>query len=412
MNHGIIDLTALVFDPLLELPTGTKLSNYSPAADAPFNCRDCFWVTQDSTRCFHPLVRTDPEMKRDRSTGAAIVEPAGCCKFKRKRAGMQSIGERSSPHQPAVIDLSDLFGKNVTLPPELIARSSPVIDLSDLFRAPKSKPDRSAFMKKVRFEGLRQKEDTTEKKLFRGLSTFRSVWIDALVSRIRPHTLQTIHLLTLDPDDSAIRAMAGILRPARAWAKAEVYRERRRATRRKASDPVITDLSARARRVMADLAEEGGKKPSPRRRDPNITELIAQTTVSDAQASLINRARSSFIDNVKDGFEDEELETLIRTDLDDMSEAAFAQAAREGARQIVFDGRIEAYRELDGEIRLYIRREQDDENTCDPCRAGDGTEWESLEEVDWSRGDDCEGGDQCRGDLIAVYADEGLLVAA
>lgn len=51
-----------------------------------------------------------------------------------------------------------------------------------------------------------------------------------------------------------------------------------------------------------------------------------------------------------------------------------------------------------------------DENTCKNCTAEDGTEFESVEaaEADYPGGGymDCEGGDWCRGTLVAVYNEE------
>lgn len=51
-----------------------------------------------------------------------------------------------------------------------------------------------------------------------------------------------------------------------------------------------------------------------------------------------------------------------------------------------------------------------DQATCDPCAAIDGTDYESLDDAsdDYPAGGyvDCEGGDRCRGTLVAVMGDE------
>jgi hypothetical protein len=76
----------------------------------------------------------------------------------------------------------------------------------------------------------------------------------------------------------------------------------------------------------------------------------------------------------------------------------------------VAGGRSSAFEELQAEIVKYVRSEAMDQNTCEPCAAGDGQEWDSLEDVDWVPGDDCEGHDACRGQLMPVFEDEGQTI--
>jgi hypothetical protein len=52
----------------------------------------------------------------------------------------------------------------------------------------------------------------------------------------------------------------------------------------------------------------------------------------------------------------------------------------------------------------------DDASTAAPAAKGDETKWERLADVVWMPGIDCKGGKRCRGDLVAVYGDEGELV--
>lgn len=72
-------------------------------------------------------------------------------------------------------------------------------------------------------------------------------------------------------------------------------------------------------------------------------------------------------------------------------------------------GRFTGFQELAGEIGSYVRSEAMDQNTCGPCEEGDGREWKSLDDVDWSPGDDCEGVDACRGQLMPIFEDEGTV---
>ncbi len=288
-------------------------------------------------------------------------------------------------YQAGDIELGTLLGQR---PPHSQRK-----DLTDAL--PKARPG----FAKVRFEAMRWKEDAAQRKMVLILEKFRAKWNKQAAALARNSTIDSIHLLSLHPDQEAISAVKMGFHHALAWARAEVYRERYKATGRKASEPPqhlkhrLADAKPLAARPAYDM------------------DLVAKSTVADAQRSISERARSAFIDETKDGFEGDELEELVEDALEDMSANAFLAAAREGARQIIFEGRMQAYKELDSEIRIYVRREQDDDKTCDACHQGDGDEWDSIDDVDWRRGDDCEGGDNCRGDLLSIFSDESDLVS-
>lgn len=135
--------------------------------------------------------------------------------------------------------------------------------------------------------------------------------------------------------------------------------------------------------------------------------LIAQAAVSDTNNWLTARAKGAAVDGMKMGLSSSELENFIEDNLLEGSDAALDRIADEVGRSAVAGGRFAAFEELDSEIGKYVRSEAMDQNTCDTCAEHDDDEWDSLDEVDWSPGDDCEGGDNCRGQLIPVFADEG-----
>jgi hypothetical protein len=60
-------------------------------------------------------------------------------------------------------------------------------------------------------------------------------------------------------------------------------------------------------------------------------------------------------------------------------------------------------KDLQDEIVDYERVEAMDDHTCAPCQKGNGTRWQKLSDVTWRAGDDCEGGDACRGRLLANF---------
>lgn len=146
------------------------------------------------------------------------------------------------------------------------------------------------------------------------------------------------------------------------------------------------------------LAEKSAKQDKP--------SLIAETALSDLNNSITAKTRGAHVDNYKKGLRDEELEQSIVDDLMEGSDGFLDRIADESARSGVAGGRYDALEELQDEIRAFVRSEAMDANTCDSCEEGDGTEWETLDEVDWSPGDDCDGKDACRGQLMPIFEDE------
>lgn len=61
-------------------------------------------------------------------------------------------------------------------------------------------------------------------------------------------------------------------------------------------------------------------------------------------------------------------------------------------------------------VKLYAS-EILDSNTCGPCFAEDGKEFDTLDAArgEYSSGgyDNCEGGPRCRGTIVAVYGEAG-----
>jgi len=147
----------------------------------------------------------------------------------------------------------------------------------------------------------------------------------------------------------------------------------------------------------------GGKKGGPTKNRLLNAQLIAQMAVADLNNWINGRAAGAAVDLTKDGLSDDDLEGGVSDALHSASDGAIDRAAAEAARQAVAAGRMRAMDRYQDEIEQIVRREVMDANTCEPCAAGDGTTWGSWDEVDWHPGDDCEGGDACRGDLIAEF---------
>lgn len=97
------------------------------------------------------------------------------------------------------------------------------------------------------------------------------------------------------------------------------------------------------------------------------------------------------------------------------STAGLADLGSQAANAAQGAGRVEALRGLDVPVRAFAS-EILDLNTCGPCAAVDGTEYESLDEAmrDYPDGTygDCLGGYRCRGQLVVVPAETDLGVYA
>ncbi|HLI33549.1 MAG TPA: hypothetical protein VKW70_00775 [Terriglobia bacterium] len=143
--------------------------------------------------------------------------------------------------------------------------------------------------------------------------------------------------------------------------------------------------------------------PPPAARREQGVENIAKATVSDLVNWLGARAVGAAIEGLKDGLQPPEIEQKVENTLLAASDGPIGRTSKEAARQAVFVGRIEAMRDLSDEIEDYERVEAMDDRTCPPCQEGNGTRWKRLEDVTWHAGDDCEGGDACRGRLLANF---------
>lgn len=167
----------------------------------------------------------------------------------------------------------------------------------------------------------------------------------------------------------------------------QVYAERKRATKK-------TDRTEK----VALSAE-----PSAHQDTPN---LIAKAAIADLHNAVVTRAKSAHIDAWKTGERGDDLESEMMDMLDEMSIGFLDRIALEAARSGVAGGRYAGLADLRDEIKSYARSEAMDQNTCESCQAGDGQEWDNLDDVDWSPGDDCDGSDACRGQLMPIFEDE------
>jgi hypothetical protein len=264
--------------------------------------------------------------------------------------------------------------------------------------AAESKPNRELkpFERKHDFAGHVKRADTTARNVARLLRQAKGPAIRTMAAHLAQLPVAHFDQAALSFDHELAARIANVLKPAHSFGHSQVHAERYRATGRARHVP------AQSRATLAETKKRAKKGPEVR--------FVAEATVSDYTNWLTTRARGAAVDAAKDGLEGEELEKAVVTNLLEGSDSYLDRIAAEAARQAVAAGRDDAFQDLQTEIGSYVRSEVMDQNTCDPCAAGDGTTWNSYDEIDWSPGDDCEGGDACRGQIIPVFEDEGVAI--
>lgn len=289
------------------------------------------------------------------------------------------------------------FFHSMTILPvaEFIEKVKATFDQPQKITASELSRDLKPHEHKHDFMGHAKRQDQTQTAIRRILGGVKPALIRDAARRASVLEPKSLDTMTMPFDHALAARLAKSAAIAAKYGHDKVYAERFLATKRPKSERV--KLSKTADVVPGASAAED--KPG----------LIAEAAVSDLNNWITSRARGAHIDAYKRGLRDDDLERSIIDDLREGSDAYLDRIAAEAARSGVAGGRFSALQELAGEIARYVRSEAMDRNTCGPCEKGDGAEWDSLAEVDWSPGDDCEGSDACRGQLLPIFSDEGMV---
>ena len=248
--------------------------------------------------------------------------------------------------------------------------------------------------------------DTTGRQVKRVLKAGVAPYVKALASDAARREVADMRNASAVVPHAMSARLEKVLQVAHTYGRGQVYAERRKATGRGKNVPVgsrqLAVGSEQARPGVAVLLAAGAiKKP---------VSFNAVATISDWENELTKRVFARTLDYMRDGVEGDDLVDKVAGDIMDGSDAWLSRLADEAARGAVAGGRDSAFQELQTEISSYVRSEIMDRNTCEACEAGDGHEWSSYDDIDWQPGDDCEGGDACRGQIIPVFEDEGAVV--
>jgi len=276
------------------------------------------------------------------------------------------------------------------------------------------------------FEAHGDRQDKTTRQVARVLRQAKPALVREAARQASQLGIQGLMRLTLPFDYSLAQRLTPLLTRAHAFGHDQVYAERKKATGRGKTVPaqslIARDVMPAKAGIHVDPRLRGGDSHPRERGEPFLLvnrkkkplaahldnpQFIAEATVTDLEGWVTRAAQTAATSLAKQGLTGQDLEGEIAGEVLALTDGALDRMGMEAARSAVGGGRGDAFGELQDEIARWIRTEAMDQNTCDPCAAGDGAEWTSYDEVDWSPGDDCEGGDACRGQLVGVFADEG-----
>jgi hypothetical protein len=286
------------------------------------------------------------------------------------------------------------------------------------------------FEKKHDFAGHVARADTTARQVARVLRADKPATIGQAAQIVAELPVSMHGQAALPFDHRLASRLEALLKTAFKFGYDQVYAERYRATGRGKNVPV---QKLRAAESSADLSSRSAVLVSAREEEPQTLKdrsalpkaakspkrdvrFVAEASVSDYQNWATARAKGAAVDLAKNGVEGEQLEKGIGDNLLEGADGMLDRIGIEAARSAVAAGRMDALEELDTEIDRFVRSEVMDKGTEEcaeaggGCYDGDGHEWPSFDEIDWVPGQDCAGNDACRGQVIPVFEDEGVVV--
>lgn len=283
--------------------------------------------------------------------------------------------------------------------------------------------------KKVDWEAHGKRQDVTAGQIARVLRQAKPPLVREAARQASQLGVQNLMRLTLPFDHSLAQRLVPLVKRAHTFGHEQVYRERKKATGRGRNQPPVRlverndergmmndergDRSGDSSFIVHPSSLQGADRRPKRRLAAHMDnpQFIAEATVTDLEGWVTRAAQTAATELLKQGLMGADLEDEIVSDVLALTDGALDRMGLEAARSGIAGGRGDAMGELQDEIARWIRTEAMDQNTCEPCASGDAAEWGDYDEVDWSPGDDCEGGDACRGQLVGVFADEGQVIS-
>jgi hypothetical protein len=235
------------------------------------------------------------------------------------------------------------------------------------------------------WEGHARQEDKTARRLARELRLAKAGLAPEVARQATSPAGETPKLVVACPD-AVVERLSGILQAAFEYGYQAVWDEREDQTgRERHSEPAGAGSQESVSKAVAMI----------------VTRFV--TWISEVAAE-------SAAEGLRAGLRSAELGPQIEHAVTRASRKPVRPVLKEAARQTVLAGRMQAMRELQGEIIDYERVEVTEGGregrACPRCEAGHGTRWQRLEDITWRPGDDCERGKECRGRLVVNFRSE------
>lgn len=129
-----------------------------------------------------------------------------------------------------------------------------------------------------------------------------------------------------------------------------------------------------------------------------LTDVTTSRVANDVQS----RMTSSAARWVLAGLSGAALMAAIQKDMDAGSVSYIDRSAAGAANTAIGAGRLDEMQRRADEIDRYEQSELLDQNTCGPCAEDDGKTADDPEDLPGAPNPSCEGGDQCRGFIVAI----------
>ncbi|MCA1570778.1 MAG: DUF935 domain-containing protein [Chloroflexi bacterium] len=181
-------------------------------------------------------------------------------------------------------------------------------------------------------------------------------------------------------------------------------------------EDAMIELAAEAAQQQADEAHDQGVTVDPGPVDTERLGLFAVAVSSIAASALANSAGRDALRRVAPGASGRDVAAAVDEHLDSLSDAFLADQLGGAMSAAQNAGRVATIDNADESPRILAASEILDANTCGPCAAVDGQQFDSLADAEdaYASGGyvGCDGGLRCRGVLVAVWDTAALDEAA
>lgn len=231
-------------------------------------------------------------------------------------------------------------------------------------------------IEKLCIKSIAAAQDTSKESISKILLALRETLIDKGMTAIKKLAPADYHTLILEAPKSSWQELRDLLDKVFMQGKRLVAKELNQQKDAKQSEATAEDDSE-----LDDL-----------------TDLTDSRVVNDVQARITAAAaRYALL-----GLTGRELWYAARSEVETGSVSYVDRAAAGAASRVLNFGRHREMQDRKDEIDHYEQSEILDDRTCGPCAADDGKTASDPEDLPGAPNPDCEGGDYCRGFIVAI----------